>query len=154
MRPIAAARSPATSVQRLPREPWAGCPSAVAGVYPAQPRESSLSFRSLLGLNLLPLHSVQFPMPDDYLNSVAPAQALRHLFCEIHRAVLPTRAPERHHQILKTALLIIGHTRVDQRHHAGEKLMHTLLLVEIFHHGGVFAGERLETLFPPGIRQA
>src|ERR1051326_798636 len=89
MRPTAAAQSPATSVQRLPREPWADCPSAVAGVYPAQPRESSLSFRSLLGFNLLPLHSFQFAMPDDYLNSVAPAQPLRHLLCEVHRAVLP-----------------------------------------------------------------
>src|ERR1051326_7348802 len=107
MRPIAAARSPATSVQRLPREPWADCPSAVAGVYPAQLQESSLSFRSLLGLNLLPLHSFQFAMPDDHLNAVAPAQALRHLLCEVHRAVLPAGAPERHHQILKTALLII-----------------------------------------------
>src|SRR5579859_1027087 len=114
MRPTAAARSPATSFQRLLREPWADRPSAVAGVYPAQLQESSPSFRSLLGLNLLPLHSFQFAMPDYDLNSVAPAQALRHLLCEVYRAMLPAGAPERHHQILETALLIIGHTGVDQ----------------------------------------
>jgi len=45
--------------------------------------------------------------------------------------MLAAGAPERHHQVLEAAALIRAHAGVHQRHCAGEKLAHALLLVEI-----------------------
>ena len=68
--------------------------------------------------------------------------------------MLSAGAAERHHQALEAATLIIAHAGIDQRHDAGEKLVHALLLIEIIDHWRVFAGESLEALFASGIRDA
>ncbi len=68
--------------------------------------------------------------------------------------MLPTRAPQRHHQVLESAALIVAHTGIDQRHHTGEILMHILLLVEIVNHRRIPAGERLEALLASRVWQA
>src|SRR5712692_4732594 len=67
--------------------------------------------------------------------------------------MLAAGAAERHHQALEAATLIIAHAGIHQRHHAGEKLMHALLLIEIVDHRRVFAREGLEALFASGIRE-
>ena len=68
--------------------------------------------------------------------------------------MLATGAPKGDHQILEATTLIIVDAGVDQRQHIGEKLMHTLLLIEIFGDCRVFAGQCLEAFFASGIRQA
>src|SRR5260370_5385972 len=70
------------------------------------------------------------------------------------RAMLPAGASERHHQVLEAALPVTAHAGIHQRHHAGEKLVHALLLVEIVDYRRVFSGPRLEALLAAGIRQA
>src|ERR1700721_2599318 len=67
--------------------------------------------------------------------------------------MLSARAPERNHEVLESPSLIIAHTGVHQRHHAGQKLMHALLLIEVVDHRGVPAGKRLEALLASGVRQ-
>src|SRR5215831_13957793 len=67
--------------------------------------------------------------------------------------MLATGAAEGHHQILEAAVLVIAHTGIHQRHHAGEKLMHALLLMEIFDYRRVFARETFEALLATRIRE-
>ena len=38
--------------------------------------------------------------------------------------------------------------------HTGQKLVHAFLLIEIFDHRSIFAGQWFEALFAAGIRQA
>jgi len=78
-------------------------------------------------------------MADDYFEAAAGAQAFCQLFREIDGAVLAAGAAERDHQILEAALLISADAGIHERQDAGEKLMHALLLLEIFDHRGVFA---------------
>ena len=87
-------------------------------------------------------------------HSVALVKMFCQLLRKIDRAVLPTRAAERNHQILEAALLIGAHAAINQRHHAGKILMHALLLVEVIDYRRVFSGESFEAFFPPGIGQA
>ena len=82
------------------------------------------------------------------------AQMFRQLLGQIDRAMLAARAAKRHHQVLEPAALIVAHAGVHQRQHTGKELVHALLLVEIVDHRRVFAGERFEALFAPGIGKA
>src|SRR4029077_20226684 len=93
-------------------------------------------------------------MLQDNLNSDPSAQALRDSLRQIQRPSLPACASKRNHQILKPTLLIVVHACIHQRHDAGQKLMHALLLVEVVDHRCVSALEQLEALFAPGIWQA
>ena len=93
-------------------------------------------------------------MPQDDLDAAASLQSLRNLLRKIDRAMLASGASERHHQILKSAALVIVHAGVHQRHDAGQILMDAFLLVEVVDHRRVPARQRLEALFAAGIRQA
>src|SRR5208283_4130512 len=62
-------------------------------------------------------------------------------------------ASEGHHQILEAALLIIADAGINQRKHSRKELVHAFMLVEVFDHRRVFAGDRFEALFAAGIRQ-
>src|SRR2546423_6046307 len=93
-------------------------------------------------------------MPHGHCHPVVMTQTLRQLLGQIHGAMLPAGAPKRHHQILETALLVTGQAGIYERQHAGEKLMHALLLVEIVDYRRVTASESLEAFFAPGIREA
>src|SRR5947209_12523739 len=106
--------------------------------------KSSLSFAQIL----------QLKMPHHHLHPIPIAQMFCQLLGQIYRAMLSAGAAERHHQALEAATLIIAHAGIDQRHDAGEKLVHALLLIEIIDHWRVFAGESLEALFASGIRDA
>src|SRR5262245_61457132 len=92
-------------------------------------------------------------MPHHDIHTGFTTQVFRQLFGEKDVAMLPAGATERHHQILEPSTLISCHAGINQRHHAGEKLMDTLLLVEIFDYGRILAGETLETFFPSRVGQ-
>src|ERR1700727_372178 len=68
--------------------------------------------------------------------------------------MLAAGASERNHQVLEPALLIAGHASVDERHHAGQELVHAFLLIEVFDHRRVASGESLETIFAARVRKA
>src|ERR1700676_940993 len=68
--------------------------------------------------------------------------------------MLPAGAAEGNHQVLKSALPVTVHTGIRERHHAGEKLVHAFLLIEVVDHRCVFSGQRLEARFAAGVRQA
>src|SRR5581483_3377495 len=93
-------------------------------------------------------------MPHHDLDPAPGAQMLRQAFSHKYRAMLAAGATKRHHQALEAAALIIAHAGINQRHHAGEELMHALLLVEILDDRRVLAGEVLETLFASRIGNA
>src|SRR5713101_49896 len=107
-------------------------------------RGADLSFAELL----------QLQMPHDDVHSVPAAQALCYLLRKIHGAMLAAGASERHHQVLETALLVISHARIHERHDVRKKLMHTLLLIEVIDDRRILARQRFEPLFAPGIREA
>src|SRR5579864_1893790 len=92
-------------------------------------------------------------MPHHHLHAVPAAQMFRQFLRQIHRAMLAAGAAERHRQTLEAATLIIAYAGIHQRHHAGEKLMHALLLIQIIDHRRVFAREGLEALFASWIRE-
>ncbi len=48
------------------------------------------------------LYPFQFLMPQLHLNAALARQVLRQLLRQIHRPVLPARAPKRHHQVLES----------------------------------------------------
>src|SRR5207302_10261622 len=104
---------------------------------------SSLSLIQLLLLAVMHHHC----------HSIAGAQMFRQLLRQIDRAMLAAGATERHHQVLEAATLISADTGVHQRHDAGEKLMHTLMLIEIVDYRRVFPSETFEALFASGIRE-
>src|SRR5579862_176184 len=93
-------------------------------------------------------------MPHNYLNSCPAAQSPGDLLRQIDGSMLPARASERHHQVLKPTLLIVAHAGVYQRHHAGQKLMDAVLLIQIIDYRSVLPGESLKLFFAPGIGQA
>ena len=68
--------------------------------------------------------------------------------------MLAAGAAEGDHQVLESALLIVAYAGVDEGHHASQELVDALLLVEIFDHRRVSAGQCFESLFAPGIGQA
>src|ERR1700692_4288040 len=68
--------------------------------------------------------------------------------------MLAAGAAERDHQVLEAAALVFVNAGIHKRHHAGQKLMHALLLVEVIDDRRIFTGELLEALFASGIRQA
>src|SRR6516165_2619797 len=84
------------------------------------------------------------------LVSQMPGQLLRH----VNRTMLAAGASERDHQVLETALLIIGHAGIHQRSDTRQELARALLLLQIFDHRLVFSCERLEALFASGIGNA
>src|SRR5579859_2974226 len=90
-------------------------------------------------------------MAHHHLDSAPAAQMFGQALGQVNRAMLAAGAAKRYHQALETAAMIIAYAGVDQRHCAGEELMHALLLVEILDHRGVFAGEVLEALFASWI---
>src|SRR5580704_9097743 len=59
-------------------------------------------------------------------NSLILAQAFRHLLRHEYRSMLSTRTAERHHQILKTAALVVAHTCSHQRCRIRQKPMDAL----------------------------
>src|SRR6266853_6399731 len=61
----------------------------------------------------------QTKMPNYYIDSVGSAQLFCCLLRQIDRAMLPSGAAERDHEILEAAALIIRHTQVHKRHGAG-----------------------------------
>src|SRR5450432_2059635 len=93
-------------------------------------------------------------MHQRHFDSAAAAQALRELFREIDRTMLPAGTAERNHQVFEAALPIVANAGIDQRQNTGQKLMHAFLLVEIVDHGRVFPSQSFEALFASGIRQA
>src|SRR6202140_2465020 len=104
-------------------------------------------------LSILRFEFLQFAMPQYDLDAVPFLQPFRNLFGQVHRAMLPARASERNHEVLESPSLIIAHTGTHQRHHAGQKLVHALLLVEIVDHRRVHPSKHLESLLPTGVRQ-
>src|SRR5271157_1935187 len=92
-------------------------------------------------------------MAHDDFQAVSDAQAFGQLLRQKNGTMLAARAAEGHHQILEAALLIIADAGIDQREHSREKLVHAFLLVEVFDHRRVFAGESFEALLAAGIRQ-
>src|SRR6184192_995090 len=81
-------------------------------------------------------------MAHHHFEAIPAAQTFRQLFREIDGAVLATGAAEGDHQILEAELLISADAGVHERQDAGEKLMHALLLLEIFDHRSVFSRNR------------
>src|SRR6185312_4658587 len=70
---------------------------------------------------------------------------------EIDRAMLAASAAERNHQVPEATALVIAHAGIDQSRCMGQELMRALLLIKVFDHRSVFAGEILETLFAAWI---
>src|SRR5690348_12924871 len=68
--------------------------------------------------------------------------------------MLTAGTAERDHEILEAALLVTGDRGVHQGKHARQELVHTVLLVQVFDHRRILAGQRLEAFFAAGIRQA
>src|SRR5712671_1819129 len=68
--------------------------------------------------------------------------------------MLPAGAAEGDHEVLKAALAITVDTGIHERHHAGKKLVHAFLLIEIVDYRRVLSGQRLEAFFAAGVRQA
>ena len=73
------------------------------------------------------------------LDAVPASQMLGQLFRQVNRAVLSAGAAKAHHQMFEPAALIGVHAGIDQQHHAGEKLMHALLLIQVVDHWSIFA---------------
>ena len=120
-----------------------------------RPAARTIAFISRpFSLGLLGFHSFQLAMLHDHFDAGASPQALRDLLREIDGAMLAAGASERNHQMLEAALLVGADAAIHERHHTGEKLMHALLLLEIFDDRRVFAGERFEAIFSARIRKA
>src|SRR5713101_8169661 len=93
-------------------------------------------------------------MMHHHFHSTPGVQMFGQLLRQIDRAMLAAGAAERHHQVVEAATLIRADACVHQRHDAGEKLLHALLLIEIVDYRRVFASEGFEALFAPGIWEA
>ena len=90
-------------------------------------------------------------MPHHNFHALPAAQTLGQLFRQIHRAMLAAGAAKRHRQALEAATLIIFTLESTSDVTLPRNSMHALLLIQIVDHRRVFAGERLEALFAPGI---
>src|SRR5262249_4179739 len=65
--------------------------------------------------------------------------------------MLSARATKRHHQVFESSALVVAHASIHHRQRTCEKLMDSLLLVQVVNDRCIFAGETLEALFSPGI---
>src|ERR1700678_3947156 len=93
-------------------------------------------------------------MPQHYVEVISFAQPFRQLLSQIERAMLASSTTERHHQALKPAPLIFIHASIHKRHHACQKLMDALLLIQVLDHRSVPSGECFESFLPPRVWQA
>src|SRR5262245_41295574 len=73
------------------------------------------------------------------------------LFRQEHGTMLSSGTAERDHEILESSALVSAHTRIDERHRAGEKLMHALLSIQVLDYRSVPPGQTSETFFPSWI---
>src|SRR5215510_5036139 len=123
--------------------PWDERPSAAASACPGPRPESWISRVRLFERKVL----------DNYIYSV-PGEVRCQLLGQVHGAVLSAGATEGNHQALKSAALIVAHAGIHHGNHAGEKLVHGFLPLQIFDYRRVFSGQFLETFFAAGVRQA
>src|SRR5580765_5614490 len=93
-------------------------------------------------------------MAKHHVQAIAVAQSLRQLLGEIDGAVLAARATERNHQMLESPPLVFLNARIDQRQNAREKLVHALLLIQVFNDGRVASGERFKLFEAARVGQA
>ena len=68
--------------------------------------------------------------------------------------MLTSRAPERDHEVFKTAALIIAQAGVHKRNGASEKSVDALLTIKVIDDNSVFACKGLEALLATGIGKA
>src|SRR5579885_912877 len=106
------------------------------------------SFREKLGLQLSQV--LEPEVPDHYFDALFRAKVAGKLLRQKNRTVLAASATERHHEILEAPLAVIRDGGIHQGKNAGEELVHALLLIEIFDHRSVLAGQRLEAVFASG----
>src|SRR5574339_88906 len=69
-------------------------------------------------------------------------------------AMLPARAPERHHQILEASAEVVTDTGIDQRGRISQKPMHRFFLLQVLDHRRVPARLAFESRFATRILQA
>src|SRR5436305_13441137 len=93
-------------------------------------------------------------MPHHDLHAAGGTQMFGQLLCQVDGAMLASGAAKRYHQVLEATALIGADARIHQRHHARQKLMHALLLAQIFDDRRISAAERLESFLASGIRKA
>src|SRR5208282_72331 len=109
---------------------------------------------AFIGPSLSWIQLLLLAMMYHHLHSILAAQMFCQLLRQIYGSVLAAGTTERHHQVLEPAVLIGADACVHQRLDAGEKLTHAFRLIEIVDYRRVLAGEGLEALFAPGIREA
>src|SRR5262245_37716214 len=87
------------------------------------------------------------------LDATAPGQALCELFRKIDGSVLSTGAAKGNHEVFKTTPLVRCDARVYERHHAREKLVDAVMLLEILDDCRVTTRQILVSLLASGIRK-